>query len=230
MRDTPRLAETVSAGGSDLPDDAHSRRALPALMLVVVVAALVVGALLGGVTTALATRPPSDTSVDAGFSRDMQTHHAQAVEMALLVRDRSDDEQLRAVAYDIATSQQQQMGQMYGWLVQWGLPQTGQEPPMAWMRRDGHDMGGAEQPGRDSAGMPGMATAAQLGQLESTDGLAAERLFLELMIAHHRGGIEMADAARSRAGTDEVRALAAAVSTSQESETELLTSLLDSRR
>ena len=76
---------------------------------------------------------PSDFGADAGFARDMQTHHAQAVEMAFLVRDRTDDEEVRTVAYDIITSQQQQAGQMYGWLVQWGLDQTGSRPPMAWV-------------------------------------------------------------------------------------------------
>ncbi|HET9021623.1 MAG TPA: DUF305 domain-containing protein, partial [Ornithinibacter sp.] len=63
---------------------------------------------------------PAEFGADAGFARDMQTHHAQAVEMAFLIRDRSGDEELRTVAYDIITSQQQQAGQMYGWLVQWG--------------------------------------------------------------------------------------------------------------
>ncbi|MGL5859815.1 MAG: DUF305 domain-containing protein [Phycicoccus sp.] len=192
--------------------------------------ALVVGALVGAGATTLAGRAPSGTSIDAGFARDMQTHHAQAVEMALLVRDRSDDEQIRTVAYDIATSQQQQMGQMYGWLVQWGLPQTASEPPMAWMQRAGHDMGGMESAGRDTAAMPGMATSDQLEQLEAADGVAAERLFLELMIAHHRGGVEMADVARSNAGTTEVRTLATAISEAQEAEIALLASLLDTRR
>jgi uncharacterized protein (DUF305 family) len=91
------------------------------LVVVAVIAALV-GAL--GASWFMHTRnsPPSDFGADAGFSRDMQAHHAQAVEMALLVRERSDDEELRTVAYDILTSQQQQAGQMYGWLVQWGAP------------------------------------------------------------------------------------------------------------
>ena len=94
-------------------------------MVVVAVIAALVGALSGSWFMHTRNSPPSDFGADAGFSRDMQAHHAQAVEMALLVRERSDDEELRTVAYDILTSQQQQAGQMYGWLVQWGLPQTG---------------------------------------------------------------------------------------------------------
>ncbi|MGL5931033.1 MAG: DUF305 domain-containing protein [Dermatophilaceae bacterium] len=225
------LAEaTAPAGDVDGSGEAAARRTPSVLVIVVAAIALLVGALIGTGTTILAGRAPSDTSVDAGFARDMQTHHAQAVEMALLVRDRSEDEQLRTVAYDILTSQQQQMGQMYGWLVQWGLPQTASEPPMAWMRRAGHDMSGMVSADRDTATMPGMATAEQLDQLEAADGIAAERLFLELMIAHHRGGVEMADAAGTSAETSEVRTLATAISKAQEAEIALLTSLLDTRR
>ena len=69
--------------------------------------------------------------------------------MAFLVRDRTDDEELRTVAYDIITSQQQQAGQMYGWLVQWGLPQTGSRPPMAWV--DGEHAAAHADAGRGDA-------------------------------------------------------------------------------
>lgn len=93
--------------------------------------------LLGALRSILVVRAATSTSVadtgaDVGFSRDMQTHHRQAVEMALIIRDRTDDAAVRTLAYDIATSQQQQAGQMYGWLVQWGLPQTAPRRLMAW--------------------------------------------------------------------------------------------------
>lgn len=76
---------------------------------------------------------PADDSADAGFARDMQTHHNQAVELSLIVRDRTTDADVRSVAYDIATSQAQQSGQMYGWLSVWGLAQTSPTTDMAWM-------------------------------------------------------------------------------------------------
>jgi uncharacterized protein (DUF305 family) len=167
---------------------------------------------------------PTDFGADAGFARDMQTHHAQAVEMALLVRDRTDDEDLRTVAYDIITSQQQQAGQMYGWLVQWGLPQTGSRPPMAWV--DGEHA--AVHADADGV-MPGMATPAQLAELRAATGVEAERIFLRLMIAHHKGGVAMADAAVADARTPEVRTLAGAISAAQSSEIRLLQQMLDDR-
>ncbi|NHA67672.1 DUF305 domain-containing protein [Phycicoccus sp. CMS6Z-2] len=163
-----------------------------------------------------------DTGADAGFARDMQTHHRQAVEMAFLVRDRTDDEEVRRLAFDIITSQQQQAGQMYGWLVQWGLPQTGPRAPMAWV--------GGEHAAHGATGaMPGMATDAQLDDLRAARGVEAERVFLRLMIAHHVGGVEMADAALADARTDEVRVLAGAIATAQTSEIELMESMLDAR-
>ena len=189
-----------------------------------VLAALLVGVLGTLWVVQSRTSAPADWSADAGFARDMQTHHAQAVEMAFLVRDRSDDEELRTVAYDIITSQQQQAGQMYGWLVQWGLPQTGSRPPMDWV-------GGEHAAAHASADgtMPGMATKAQLDELRAATGVEAERIFLRLMIAHHEGGVAMADAAVADARTPEVQTLAGAISAAQTSEIALLQQLLADR-
>ena len=78
--------------------------------------------------SAAARATPTETSADAGFARDMQVHHAQAVRMAMIIRDRSRDPLLRTIAYDIALSQQEQIGQLHGWLIQWGLPATGSRP------------------------------------------------------------------------------------------------------
>jgi uncharacterized protein (DUF305 family) len=192
--------------------------------VVVALAALLVGVLGTLWVVQARSSAPAEFGADAGFARDMQTHHAQAVEMAFLIRDRSGDEELRTVAYDIITSQQQQAGQMYGWLVQWGLPQTGSRPPMAWV-------GGqhAEAHAQADGSMPGMATAAQLDELRAATGVEAERIFLRLMIAHHEGGVAMANAAVADARTTEVRTLAAAVAAAQTSEFALLQGMLDAR-
>lgn len=211
-------------GTSDGADTGPARRPRWVRGAVLVLAGLLLG--VAGTIAVMATRSsaPPDWGADAGFARDMQTHHAQAVEMALLVRDRSQDEELRTVAYDIATSQQQQAGQMYGWLVQWGLPQTGSRPPMSWV---GAEHGEAHA-GADGA-MPGMATPEQLDELRAADGVAAERLFLRLMIAHHEGGVTMAEAAVAQARTEEVRTLAAAIAAAQSSEIQVLQRMLDDR-
>ena len=193
------------------------------LVAVLVVLALV----LGAVSTWAVMRPSGPTvpdfGVDAGFARDMQKHHLQAVEMSFIVRDRTDDPEVRTLAYDIATSQQQQAGQMYGWLVQWGLPQTGSTPEMAWV---GGEHAAHVQEGEP---MPGLATPEQLDALRAARGVQAERLFLRLMIDHHLGGVDMALAAVDDAQTDEVRTLARAMATAQSSEITLMERMLAQR-
>lgn len=181
---------------------------------------------------------PADDSIDAGFARDMQVHHAQAVEMAFIVRDNTDDPAVRTMAYDIARTQEQQMGQMYGWLSMWGLGQYSQNPPMAWMHEDlngHHDMAGMDMgDGGDSAPtstalMPGMATSAQMDQLRATHGPAAEVLFLQMMIRHHLGGIEMARYAAAHAEVDQVRQLAETMAVTQQAEVKAMNDMLVER-
>ena len=93
-----------------------------ALLVILGVAA---GLLIG---SRLAT--PRDDSAEAGFARDMATHHAQAVDMSFVVRDKSTDEALRTLASDIAITQSTQRGVFMGWLQQWGLPQASSRPRM----------------------------------------------------------------------------------------------------
>ncbi len=194
-----------------------------AALVVVVAGLLIVG-----------PRPPSDTSAEAGFARDMQVHHSQAVEMAFLLRDRTDDPTMRTIAFDIITTQQQQMGQMYGWLRMWGLPQSSSLPAMAWMvETGGHRAMGMDATtptgGMTQADMPGMATREQLDALRKADGPDAEVQFLRLMIEHHRGGIAMAETARTLASDDNVLLLADAIASSQAAEIQQMEQLLQDR-
>ncbi len=150
----------------------------------------------------------------------MQVHHIQGVELALIVRDRTEDPDMRRMAYDMATTQGHQAGQLYGWLATWGLRQMGSQPPMAWMGHTGHGM---------NALMPGMATPEQVAQLTAASGAEAERVFLGLMITHHRGALEMSNAVLARSGHPAVVAFARAVLVSQQSEIDLMTTMLKER-
>ena len=103
---------------------------------------------------------------------------------------------------------------MSGWLDAWGVPWTTTGPRMAWM-------------GMPTEGlMPGMATAAQLDALRNADGAAADVLFLQLMIPHHVGGIDMATEAAAQAERASVRQLAAAMAEAQTSEIAYMNELL----
>lgn len=195
---------------------------------VLVAVFLVAGAfVLGRVTAGVAPSPTTDSAA-AGFLRDMQVHHAQAVEMALLVRDRTDDETVRTIAYDIAVTQASQSGAMYGLLDAWSLPQLASQPAMAWTElpaRDGSDSGHQMDPDAPD-GMPGLATAAQLDALRAATGDDAVRLFLELMIPHHEGGLEMADAVLARTDVPQVVSLATGIRRAQQAEIVVLQDLL----
>ncbi|UZN04763.1 DUF305 domain-containing protein [Cellulomonas sp. S1-8] len=198
-----------------------------AVVAVLVLLAALVGLAVGAT---LVARPdaatPTDDSVDAGFARDMQAHHAQAVELSILVRDRSDDDTLRAIALDVLTIQQQQIGQMAAWLRLWGLPAAAPDGPMAWMADDadhGHASGGA------LADMPGWVSTQDMNRLRAADGVEAERLFLTLMIDHHAGGVQMARHAVDHAHHPEVVRFAQGVVDSQTREQVVLQDLLDAR-
>lgn len=197
---------------------------------VAIVVVAVVAFSVGRLST-LAEPTPTDTSIEAGFARDMQVHHQQGVELAMIVRDASEDADVRMLAYDIATTQAQQGGQLYGWLREWGLPQAASEPSMTWMTRptsgDEHtEHGAAHAPG---GRMPGLATPEQVDELRASTGVDAERQFLALMIAHHRGAIEMADAVLERSTDDVVVPFARSVVESQTAEIALMEEMLAAR-
>ncbi len=198
----------------------RSERTVPLWMTVTLVAlALVAGFLLG--------RPsyPLDTGADAGFLRDMSAHHAQAVDMAMIIIDKTDDVELHTVATDMARTQQAQIGMMQGWLAAWGLTARSPEPPMTWM--EGHDHGGGE--GQVPETMPGLATDEQLVRLTDAEGEEAEVLFLELMIDHHLGGIEMAEAEVELGGEELVTTFARGMVEAQQSEVENMERMLELR-
>lgn len=180
---------TVSTDHDPAPPVAESADARPTrrafgigVLAGVLVLGLIVGAAVGFLVPRL--RTPGDNSPEAGFLRDMSTHHAQAVEMSMIAHAASTDPAIVTLAGDIALTQHGQIGYMQAWLREWNLSPTGSEPTMAWMP--------------DSAGsvvnglMPGMATPEQLTKLRAATGKDLDIQFLTLMRQHHLGGIHMA--------------------------------------
>jgi len=190
----------------------------------------VLGAILGACTVAMVwllvggrLAFPADDSAEAGFARDMATHHAQASEMSFVVRDSSTDPRLRALAYDIIVTQTAQRGMFMGWLQQWGLSQASTVPRMSWMPGHTHAATAAGGP------MPGMASAAELERLRGATDQDAERLFLQLMIRHHEGGVLMAKALLTQSTREEVIAIAKHIDEGQTAEITLMKELLAER-
>lgn len=199
---------------------------------------------------AAAPSTPAADSADAGFARDMAVHHQQAVEMSFIVRDRTQDEDVRRFAYDIANTQANQRGMLLGWLDLWELPKAaaGQEP-MAWMagQHGGHsahgdspDMGdmdgmagmadgGSGYRAHDGSLMPGMATRTELERLRRASGKQAEVLYLQLMTDHHKGGIDMARGCASLCTVKAEKRLAQGMVEAQQSELDAMARMLAER-
>lgn len=173
---------------------------------------------------AAAARNPS--AVDIGFARSMSLHHQQAIAMAQLMLD-GRPTPLAPLARQIAYAQLLELGEMRGFLKLWGAPLSQTKVDMSWM------LAGDTAPDaelrqylldceRSPTGMPGLATMAQLEQLRSLDGRPRDALFLELMLAHHAGGIPMARFAAAQAQLAVVRKLAALIVLDQSRELNLL--------
>lgn len=196
----------------------------------VLLAVIAVGLVLlgGGLAVALGIgrgpESPAADSVDVGFSRDMAAHHLQGVEMANVALDRSTDRAVRGLAFDISTTQTNQVGRMQGWLSLWGHSPTGGQA-MVWM----DDTGGHAGHEMDSGLMPGMATEEELAHLRELSGTEFDVEFLRLMIRHHQGGKEMAEHAAEHAGQKAVRDLARSMVDSQAAETALMADMLTER-
>lgn len=205
-------------------------------LIVIVVALILIGALgfaAGRFSTfgshAVAT-VPGENSPEAGFSRDMQVHHAQAIEMAMEIYRKTDDDELRVLSYDIATGQAGQRGEMYDWLVQWGLPQSG-GAMMQWMTDaggTGHGHGGpssAPMTDDEAHAAMGMASPEQIATLEAATGQKSDCLFLELMIRHHEGAIPMAQALLELGTDPRALEVAQAIESGQTSEIDAMRSI-----
>src|SRR3712207_6523410 len=154
----------------------------------------------------------------------MSRHHLQGVEMANLALERSTDDAVRGLAFDIAETQQNQVGRMQGWLSLWGFSITGGER-MAWMAAGVH----AGHATTEGGLMPGMATDDELARLRTATGEDFDVLFLQLMTRHHQGGTEMAEYAQANAEEPAVRNLARTIVESQAGETRLMVSMLAER-
>lgn len=205
------------------------------VMLAALVAVLLVGAAVGMLIntarTGGADAAPDAGSVDVGFAQDMRMHHLQAVTMAGIERDRTADQALQGIAFDIESTQLSQASEMSGWLTVWqqpSLPAPG-AGHMAWMSEGGthsHSNGEGGQTTGAVQRMPGMATTDELNKLRKSSGEALDVMFLQLMLRHHQGGLEMAQYAEKHASQAYVRNLAAKIVQSQKAESKQMKDLL----
>lgn len=221
-------AEEDAGEGLDTP---RRRTTLPAL----IATCLLLTGFAVGVIARIPLQHTADAApnaVDVGFCQDMSVHHGQAVQMAALEFSGGSDPEVKRLAYDILTTQQNQAGRMQGWLQLWERPSVDPDGYMGWMT-DHATMHGSmsmhSMPTGPAQSMPGMAAAAEMDDLRRLPGPAQDTLFLQLMLRHHQGGIAMVTYASTHADTDAVRTLAASMNTTQQGEITLMTQLLTAR-
>ncbi len=157
---------------------------------------------------------------DTGFLQDMRIHHEQAVLMATLYLNANPtgNSLERTIASEIQFDQTLESGRMVQLLRIFGESETNStDQAMAWM--------GEPVPLEN---MAGLATDSQLSALAKARGVEADRLFAQLMIAHHEGGIHMLDHIVMHGSNHEVRLMANAMSSAQAGEITELKKILAS--
>lgn len=166
-------------------------------LLILGVALLWLGGVLGFSLIALFGDPGED-SADVGYLQDMITHHEQALAMAQYELTNGERSEVQVFAREILRQQSYEIGMMEAKLKEWGYRREDRPPTaMAWMGM-----------GMPVESMPGLATEDQMDALRNATGREADRLFFELMAAHHRGGADMGRAGAERATDDWVQDLA----------------------
>lgn len=138
---------------------------------------------------------------DVQFTQMMIVHHEGALEMAELAAQRASTTEVKALAERIAAAQGPEIELMSRWLEEWGEDQPGAT-----------DHGGMDHGGMDMDGMSQEDAMASLEQLEGAD---LDRAFLELMVAHHRGAVDMAVAEIAEGAHPDVLALARTIRDTQ---------------
>lgn len=185
-----------------------------------VVLALILAVGLGALAGYFAGTSSSETAhngVDTGFLQDMRIHHEQAVVMATIYLGASPNgnSTLRTIAREIMLEQQMETGRMVQLLRMFQAAETNEsDQVMGWM--------GTPIP---LSRMPGYATDAELEKLYQSRDTQADELFITLMIAHHKGGVHMAEYAAQFGKNKEVIAFAELIVESQSSEVGELTRL-----
>ncbi|MFE3449947.1 DUF305 domain-containing protein [Nonomuraea sp. NPDC059194] len=153
-----------------------------------------------------ATTANGFNEADVTFAQMMIPHHQQAVEMAELAETRAEDPEIKELAKKIKAAQDPEIQTMQGWLKAWGKPE-----PTGGMHHS----------------MPGIMTEEQMKELEAAKGVAFDKRFAELMIAHHQGAIEMARTEQKAGADPAAKELAETIETTQQAEIAQLRTLLD---
>lgn len=188
----------------------------------------------GAEASAGAGQHQQHNQADIAFAQEMIPHHQQAIAMAEMVPDRSTNQEVIELAEQINTAQGPEIATMQQWLRQWGTEQPNPMNGGGMGSMDHGDMGGMDHGGMGDGGkqmtgmgMPGMMSGQQMTQLRNAQGAAFDRMWLQMMITHHEGAVEMATQER-RAGTNpDAKNLAGTIINTQQREITTMNGLLE---
>lgn len=165
------------------------------------------------------TAPPSGgavhNSIDVAFAQGMIPHHAQAVEMSELAATNTSDPEVQALATEIIAAQGPEIEQMTTWLTAWGAEVPDPDASM----EENMEMAGGMM-------MSGMISEADFERLRAARDAEFDRLYLELMILHHEGAVEMARQELDGGDSPDAKALAQQIIDTQQAEITRMEQLL----
>ena len=159
---------------------------------------------------------------DVAFATAMIPHHAQAIEMVTLTDGRPMDPTVAELANQIRDAQVPEVEAMTDWLTAWGeeIPATSLDHTNA-----GHDM--EDMQGMDMD-MPGMMSVEEMTALANAPDADFETMWLEMMVEHHQGAIEMARTEQADGANPEAVSLAESIEAAQQTEIDQIQQLLGS--
>jgi uncharacterized protein (DUF305 family) len=159
-------------------------------------------------STASASVDATHNATDVSFAQNMIIHHQGAIRMAQMAETHASTQQVKDLAKRIEASQSPEIEEMTSWLEAWGEPVLA-SGSMGNMDHSSGPMG---------SGPMGMMTEEQMHQLDAVMGTNFDRMFLEMMTAHHQSAIEMAKTEQANGSNSQAIALARSIETSQTAE------------
>ncbi len=159
-------------------------------------------------------------AIDIGFLQSMHLHHAQAVQMAMLVRHSAQQLEIRGLADAIFVGQTHEMGLMKGWLTAWGAPVLSATEAMAWVENaeklsSADDVLYVSRCRSQGGRMEGLASQEEIKRLGTLRGIEQEKLFLNLMVKHHKAALDMANFARRHGRSELAKGFASTIAKEQ---------------
>jgi len=152
---------------------------------------------------------------DVMFAQMMLVHHQGAVQMADMATTQASSQEVKDLAATIKAAQEPEIEQMTSWLGAWG------EPTQADSSMEGEAMDGM-----DHSSMPGMMSEEQMTQLQNATGADFDRMFLQMMIEHHKGAVTMAQTEQQQGQNTDALELADSIVMSQTAEIDQMTQML----